>query len=62
MKTSMKKKISDQSKAVKKEANSQDVQKLIKELITEGTKKKYLTVDYISSKIGSVVNNPEKLS
>ena len=58
----MKKKISDQSKAVKKEANSQDVQKLIKELITEGTKKKYLTVDYISSKIGSVVNNPEKLS
>ncbi len=62
MKTSMKKKISDQSKAVKKESNSQDVQKLIKELITEGTKKKYLTVDYISSKIGSVVNNPEKLS
>ena len=62
MKTSMKKKISDQSKAVKKEANSQDVQKLIKELITEGTKKKYLTVDYINSKIGSVVNNPEKLS
>ena len=62
MKTSMKKKISDQSKAIKKEANSQDVQKLIKELITEGTKKKYLTVDYISSKIGSVVNNPEKLS
>ena len=62
MKTTMKKKISDQSKAVKKEANSQDVQKLIKELITEGTKKKYLTVDYISSKIGSVVNNPEKLS
>ncbi len=62
MKTSMKKKISDQSKAAKKEANSQDVQKLIKELITEGTKKKYLTVDYISSKIGSVVNNPEKLS
>ena len=58
----MKKKISDQSKAVKKEANSQDVQKLIKELITEGTKKKYLTVDYISSKIGIVVNNPEKLS
>ena len=62
MKTTMKKKISDQSKAVKKEANSQDVQKLIKELITEGTKKKYLTVDYISSKIGIVVNNPEKLS
>ena len=62
MKKKKKKKISDQSKAIKKEANSQDVQKLIKELITEGTKKKYLTVDYISSKIGSVVNNPEKLS
>lgn len=40
----------------------QDKQKLIKELIGEGLKNKYLTVDYINNKVGDLINDPEKLA
>lgn len=41
---------------------TQDKQKLIKELIQEGQKNRYLTVDYINDKIGNIISDPEKLS
>ena len=40
----------------------QDKQKLIKELIGDGLKNKYLTVDYINNKVGDLINDPEKLA
>lgn len=56
------KKDSNKESVTDTKVTTQDKQKLIKELIEEGQKNKYLTVDYINDKIGSVINDPEKLS
>ncbi len=56
------KKDSGKSVITDNKVTTQDKQKLIKELIQEGQKNRYLTVDYINDKIGNIISDPEKLS
>lgn len=56
------KKDSGRSVITDNKVTTQDRQKLIKELIQEGQKNRYLTVDYINDKIGNIISDPEKLS
>ncbi len=52
----------DKNDVTNNDVTVQDKQKLIKELIGEGLKNKYLTVDYINNKVGDLINDPEKLA
>ncbi len=52
----------DKNYVTNNDVTVQDKQKLIKELIGEGLKNKYLTVDYINNKVGDIINGSEKLA
>lgn len=52
----------DSKNTTEKNIDKTEELKIVKELISEGTKNKFLTVDYINKKIGSFIKDPTKIT